>query len=677
MNPTEFKLTFADRPVGRIAIVTIDNGEDYKKPTTFSAHAFASLSDVLDRVENEPSLAGLLLTGKPYVFAAGADLSMFKGLDRQGALAGARMGHEAFGRLQALTVPTMAAINGVCMGGGLEIALHCDVRTVSTGARAVAFPEVFLSILPGWGGTQLAPRLVGARNAVDTIIINPLDNNRTMRPADVVERGYADRLIDAATFVDDSLAWLEQIIAGTEAVDRDVDPSDGLEEALAAGRAAADARTNGATPAPYRALELIEFAAKGGDLSEGRSQEQEALADLLSARHAQSAVYAFELVNQRVKRQVGKPDVAPREISRVAIIGAGLMGAQLGALHLLRLEVPLVMKDIDQDVLDRCRASIDDAVDQRVARGRLDAGHARFLKSLVTTTTTYDEVAGADWVMEAVLEDVAIKQRVLADAEQVLDNDAVIATNTSSLSVGEIAAKLSHPERVVGLHFFNPVAILPLVEVVRASSTSDQAVATAFEVAKNLRKSAVACADAPAFIVNRLLIRFNGAAMAALGDGTAFRDIDLAIKRLGLPMGPFELFGLVGLKVAFHTAASLADAFPDRFAIDENFAMMGEVDVPGIYDWSAGGEVYPEVSDLLTIKGSAAPWEAERIQQVALEAVADEIGHLLDDGVVDDVRDIDTAMLLGAGWPFFNGGICPYLDATGISQRVLGRSLLA
>lgn len=676
MNPTEFKLTFANRACGRIAVVTIDNGEDHRRPTTFSAAALASLHTVLDQVEADRDLVGLVVTGKPYVFAAGADLNMFKGIDLAQARNGAKHGHEAFARLANLDIATLAAINGVCMGGGLEIALHCDVRTVSSGARAVAFPEVFLSILPGWGGTQLAPRLVGARNAVDTIVVNPLDNNRAMRPPEVVKRGYADRLIGAATFLDDSLTWFETVITGDHIVERATDATEGLDEALAAGRAAADGRTHAATPAPYRALELIEFAARGGDLAEGREREQEALAQLLSARHAQSAVYAFELVNQRVKRQQSRPDAEAKPIGKMAVIGGGLMGAQLAALHLQRLEVPMVVKDVDEAVLDRCQAHINEALDQRVARGRLDAGRARFLKGLVVTTTQAEDLTGCDWVIEAVPEVLDLKQAVLSEIEPFLAHDAVIATNTSSMSVTAMASVLQHPQRMVGLHFFNPVAILPLVEVVRAAATDDRAVATAFEVAKKLRKSAVACADAPAFIVNRLLIRFNGAAMAALASGTEFRAIDEAIKRLGLPMGPFELFGLVGINVALHTAETLAAAFPDRYEVDENFAMMGKADVAGVYDWSAGGEVYPQIRDGVVIAAGSQPWDEQRIQQAALEAVADEIGHVLSDGVVDDVRDIDAAMLLGAGWPFFNGGICPYLDATGISQRVLGRTLV-
>ncbi len=672
MSHTEFKLTTAERPVGRIAILTMDNGEDHNQPNTFGAEALASLNDALDEVEAADDLKGLMLTGKPFIFAVGADLKQFQGMDAEAAREGGRRGHEAFARLQALPIPTLAAINGACMGGGLEIALHCDYRTLSTGAQVLAFPEVFLSILPAWGGTQLAPRIVGAKDAIETIVNNSLNNNKVMSPKEAFDRGFADRFIDSATYLDDSVALLERLISGDESIERDIDATEGLDEALANARGMADGKTKGATRAPYVALELIEFAARGGDLEEGRRKEQDALAELLPARQAQASVYSFNLTQQRVKRQPWKPDAEPKKIRKAAIIGSGLMGAQLGVLHLQRLEVPLVMKDIDEDVLVTAREHIEGELDKRVAKGRLHEGKARFLKGLVTYTTSYDDVAGADWVLEAVLERMDLKQAIFADLEQVLDDDAILATNTSSLSIAEMASGLEHPERVVGFHFFNPVAVLPLVEVIKPDAVSDAAMATAFDVAKKLRKSAVQCADAPAFIVNRLMLRFNGAATDALRFGTDFKTIDQAIEKLGLPMGPFVLFGLVGLQVAYHTAETLADAFPDRYHVDENFRLMGESGLPGIYDWSAGGEVYPEIREGLTIEEEA-PWSEEQIQRAALEAVADEARRMLDEGVVADARDIDTAMLLGAGYPFFNGGICLYLDQTGISDELFGR----
>jgi len=671
---TRFHLTYAVRPVGRIALLTMDNGADHTKPNTFGAEALDSLADALDELEAADDVAGLLLTGKPFIFAVGADLKSFTGMDAEQARLAGQRGHQVFARLQALPFPTVAAINGACMGGGMEIALHCDARTLSTGVQVLAFPEVFLSILPAWGGTQLAPRIVGAKDAIETIVTNALDNNRTMKPAEAHQRGYADRLYDSAGFLDDSVAFLERLISGEETVDRgDRDPLEGIDEALANARGMIEGKTAGATPAPIRALELLEFAARGGDLAEGRQKEQDALAELLPARHAQASVYAFNLTQQRVKKQPWKPDAQPRRIRKAAVIGAGLMGAQLGSLHLQRLEVPLVMKDIDEGVLERCREYIEGELDKRVAKGRLSAGKAAFLKSIVTYTTSYDEVAGADWVIEAVLERLDLKQAIFADLEKVVDEGTILATNTSSLSVTEMAGDLAHPERVVGFHFFNPVAILPLVEVVRPASVSDEALATAFDVAKKLRKSAVGCADAPAFIVNRLLTRFNGTAVQALRHGNSFQEIDDAIRRLGLPMGPFLLFGLVGLPVALHTAETLEAAFGERFTIDPIFRAIAESGRPGIYDWSSGGEVYPDLLEAVEVAAELSPLSAEDIRTLAVEAAADEARRMLDDGVVADARDIDTAMLLGAGWPFFNGGICLYLDQTGVSERLFGR----
>ncbi len=673
MRHTEFKLTTTERPVGRIAILTMDNGEDHTKPNTFGEEAFASLTAALDELEAAEDLKGLLLTGKRFIFAVGADLTAFEGMDAELAREGGRRGHEAFARLQALSFPTLAAINGACMGGGLEIALHCDYRTLSTGAQVLAFPEVFLSILPAWGGTQLAPRIVGARNAVETIVVNALNNNQTMRPAEAFERGFADRFIDSATFLDDSLAFLERLISGEETVERDVDPTEGLEEALDNGRNMADGKTSGATRAPYLALELIEFAARGGDLAEGRQREQDALAELLPSRQAQASVYAFDLVQNRVRKQPWKPDAAPRRIQKAAVIGAGLMGAQLGALHLQRLEVPLVMKDIDDTVLDTCRQHIEGELDKRVAKGRMSEGKARFLKGLVTYTTSYDEVEGADWVIEAVLERMDLKKGIFAELEKVVEPDAILASNTSSLSIAEMAADLAHPERVVGFHFFNPVKVLPLVEVIRTDAASDEALATAFETAKKLRKSAVPCGDEPAFILNRLLLRFNAAAVASLRHGNDFQEIDTAIRKLGLPMGPFVVFGLVGLEVALHTAETLQAAFPDRFEVDDSFRAMGESGLPGVYDWSKGGEVYPEIREAVVVDDDVTPRTEEQIQRAALEAVADEARHMIDDGVVADARDIDTALMLGAGFPFFLGGICRHLDQIGLSEELFGR----
>ncbi len=673
---TQFKVSYADSRVGRLAVVTMDNGRDHTKPNVFSGPALQSLHAALDEVEAAGDVKGLMLTGKPFIFAAGADLKSFVGATPEFAKAAAEGGHAAFRRLAALPFPTLAAINGAALGGGVEIALHCDYRTLSTGVTAFAFPEVFLSILPAWGGTQLYTRLAGAANALQVIVTNALDNNRMLKAKQAFQLGFADRLLPAVTFLTDSLALLEDIVAGDEVIERQPPSAEGLDELFAGARAQIDARVHGATRAPYLAIDLIEHAARGGDLDEGYRLEAEALAELLPARQAQASVYAFNLTQQRVKRQPWKPAADARPVNKVGVIGAGLMGAQLGSLLLQRLELPLVMRDIDDGVLERARTHIEGELDQRVQRGRMSEGKARFLKGLVTYTTDYAPLAGADFVIEAVVERMDVKQAVFADVEAVVDPGCVLATNTSSLSVTEMASRLEHPQRVVGFHFFNPVAVLPFLEIVRAERTDDTTIATAFEVSKSLRKSAVLCADTPAFIVNRLLTRFNAACADALRHGSSFTEIDDAVKGLGLPMGPFELMGFVGLKVALHTAETLAAAYPERFAISENFRAIAEADVPGIYDWSRGRVPYDEVAAAVKVDEGAEPLSAEDIRTRAIEAVADEVRIMLDEGVVADARDIDTGLLLGAGWPFHMGGVCMYLDQTGVSQRLFGRNLI-
>jgi 3-hydroxyacyl-CoA dehydrogenase/enoyl-CoA hydratase/carnithine racemase len=676
---TEFKLQWFRSPAaGRLALVTMDNGQDYRKPNTFTRASLESLNATLDEVEAADDCAGLLLTGKPFVFAAGVDLDEFGHLDtREKAHEASRRGQLSFLRLRQLPFPTLAAINGAALGGGLEIALHCDYRTLSTGAAVLAFPEVFLSILPGWGGTQLATRLIGGPNALQVIVHNALNNNRMLKPREAFELGLADRLVDAVDFLDASVALLERIVTGEETVERPAPSADGLDEALTQARRVADERVHGATRAPYLAIDLIEFAARGGDLDKGLQGEADAIAELMPSRQARAAVYSFQLTQQRVKRQPGKPDAEVRRIGKAAVVGAGLMGAQLGALLLQRLEVPLVMKDIDEGVLAAARQHIDGELDKRVQRGRLDEGKARFLQGLVTYTTEYEPLAGSDLVLEAVVERVAVKQRVFADVEAVVDGAAVLATNTSSLPVSEMASHLDRPERVVGLHFFNPVAVMPLLEVVRAERTGDGALATGFEVAKTLRKSAVLCKDTPAFIANRLLTRFNGAAIEALSHGNDFAEIDDAIKGLGLPMGPFELFGFVGLRVAYHTAETLHAAFPDRFPVDETFKRIAESGADGVYDWARGRVPHEAVAAAVRVDDGAERLSADQIRQQALEAVADEAKIMLDEGVAHDARDIDTALLLGAGWPFFMGGPCRYSDDTGLSDKLFGTRLVS
>ncbi len=616
--------------------------------------AFESLARVLPELE-AGGWAALVVTGKPFVFAAGADLDEFPRVtDAELARAGSRTGHELFGRIRALPYPTLAAINGVCVGGGVELALHCDLRTISAAVRHVAAPECFLGIIPAWGGTQLLPRLVGVRSAIRFIVENPMRQNRMLDAWRALELGLADRLLEPAEFLDESIAVVLEAVEGGLPARPAPDLSDAA-ELVRRARSSLDDTLHGAAPAPYRALDLIEGAARWS-LEEGLRQEEEAVGDLLPGAEAQAAIYAFGLVERRAKRGLGIPDATPRRVQRVGILGAGLMATQLATLFLRRLEVPIVLRDLEQEVVERALASVRDELAAQVAKGRYDEGRARFLGSLVSGSTALEPLAGCDLVLEAVYEDLTVKQGALAEVEAVVSPECILATNTSSLSVTALGARLEHPERLVGMHFFNPVALMPLVELIRTPGTDDATLRTAWEVTKALRKTGVLVRDAPGFVVNRILTRMTVVLMDALEHGNTVEETDEAILRLGLPMAPSVLLQVVGPRVALHTLETMHAAYPDRFPLSPTLARLAE------------GEDGAVVV-------AHEPRPVEELTKAALEAIADEIARLLEEGVVAEAADVDTCLLLGAGFPFFRGGITRHLDQTGISQRIAGRTL--
>ena len=637
-------------PDGRaVALVTIDNGEDHTTPTFFGRAALESLERLLPELE-AGEWDALVLTGKPFIFAAGADVTQFPGATRELAIEGSRAGHELFGRIRALPYPTVAAINGACLGGGVEIALHCDARTISTAVRHFACPECFLGIVPAWGGTQLVPRLVGAETAVKFILENPLRQNRMLTGPKAFELGFADRLLEPAEFVDESIAFALSL------GDRDDSHSDGhrppdedVAEVVRKAVARLDDQVHAATPAPYNALELIEGALSGWSLEEGYRAEEDTVGRLLPGRHAQAALYAFDLVERRAKNPPGKPRAAPRQIRKVGIVGAGLMAAQLATLVLRRLEVPVAMRDVSDEALAEARTAIEESLEEQVAKGRYDQGKARFLGSLVSTSTDYTDFADCDLVLEAVFEELGVKQQVFGELREHTRPDCVLATNTSSLSVQEMGAD-------VGIHFFNPAAVLPLVELVRTPGTDDETLATAWAFAEGLRKRPVLVADAPAFVVNRVLTRLMSVVLDAVERGTDPEEADEAILALGLPMAPSVLLQMVGPSVANHVLETLHAAYPARFPLSPTLASYAE----------GGSEI---------VVREQAPLSRTQLRGAALEALADEIHHLLEEGVVAEAKDVDTALVLGAGWPFWLGGITKYLDQVGISERMFGRPL--
>ena len=644
----------------RAALITLDNGFDHTKPNSFGPGGLASLDAALDEAfAADPAF--IALTGKPFVFSVGADITGFPRLtEREQGLAIGRLGHRVFRRLKDSTVPTFAFVNGAALGGGLEVALHCHYRTVSGGAAALGLPEVSLGLIPGWGGSQLLPNLIGIVGAAQVIIQNPL-TRKVLRPAQAHELGVADALFEPADFLERSLAWAADVVSGKVAVHREeADRSDMWDAVIGFARQQLDEKLHGAFPAPYRALDLLALA-KTADFATGTAAEDEALADLVVDPATRNSLYAFDLVQRRAKRPVGAPDPAlARPVTKVGIVGAGLMASQMALLFARRLEVPVVLTDLDQERVDKGLGYVHAQIDKLVGKGRLDAGKAAKLHGLVSGSVDRQPFADADWVIEAVFEDLTVKKQVFAELERIVTPECILATNTSSLSVAAMAEDLSHPERVVGFHFFNPVDVMPLVEVVRAAKTDDAVLATAFAVGKQLRKSCVLVQDSPSFVVNRLLTRFLGEVLAAVDAGTPLAVADEALDPLGLPLRPLPLLTLVGAGVALHVAETLHEAFPERFAVSPNLA---RIVVTGKPLTDRDGAVDPSVAAVLEVGDQ--PLTAEQVRSRALSALAEEVRLMLDEGVVAQPQDIDLCMILGAGWPFHLGGITPYLKQAG------------
>ncbi|WP_328424934.1 3-hydroxyacyl-CoA dehydrogenase NAD-binding domain-containing protein [Micromonospora sp. NBC_00389] len=656
-----------DRPA---ALITLDNGFDHTKPNTFGPGGLTSLNEAITAaLAADPAF--IAVTGKPYIFCVGADIVGLPQLaDRAQALEIGRLGHRVFARLKDSTVPTFAFVNGAAMGGGLELALHCHYRTLSGGAAALALPEVSLGLVPGWGGTQLLPNLIGIPAATQVIIQNPLMQNKMLKPKQAAELGIADVLLEPADFLERSLEWAAGVVRGQVTVTRPEVDKDMWAGVLYFARETLNQRLHGAVPAAYKALDLLETA-KDADFAAGTAAEDEALADLIFSEELRSGLYAFDLVQRRAKRPAGAPDKGlARPVTKVGIVGAGLMASQLALLFARRLQVPVVMTDLDQSRVDKGVGYVHTQIEKAVTKGRMDKGTAAKLYGLVSGTVDKSSFADADFVIEAVFEDLGVKKQVWAELEKIVSPEAVLATNTSSLSISEMAAELEHPERVVGFHFFNPVAVLPLLEIVRGERTDDATLATAFAVSKQLKKSSVLVKDAPAFVVNRLLTRFLGTVFAAVDAGTPLDVANSALDPLGLPMRPLALLQLVGPAVAYHVGGTLHAAYPDRFGVSENLKRIADSGQPIVVD----DQINDEVAKLLVVGDQ--PLTAEQVRQNALDAMAQEIRLMLDEGVVAEAQDIDLCMILGAGWPFHLGGVTPYLDRTGTSERVTGRRFL-
>lgn len=668
---------------GPVALITLDNGFDHTKPNSFGPRGLLAFDAALDEAF-AANPAAIAVTGKPFIFAAGADLKGVPSItSREQGLELGRLGHKVFRRLRDSSVPTFGFVNGLALGGGLEVGLHCHYRTYADNVPALGLPEAMLGLVPGWGGTQLLPNIVGPANAVTIAVENPLNNGKVIGAAQAAKLGLADVVLGSADFLEQSLAWAAKVLAGEIVPARpEIDRGAGWDEAIARAKAIVAGKTKNNAPGAVRTVELLD-AARNVDLADpatldaGFAAEDEALADLLMTDELRAGLYAFDLVNRRAKRPAGAPDKSlARTISGVGIVGAGLMASQLALLFVKQLKVPVILTDIDQERIDKGVGYVHTEIDKLQGKGRLSPDGANRLKALVSGSLDKAAFAKTDFVIEAVFENMDVKKKVFTELEEHIAPETILATNTSSLSITEMAADLRHPERVVGFHFFNPVAVLPLLEIIKGEKTDDATLATAFATAKSLRKSAVLCGDKPGFVFNRLVTRTLGEVMTAVDEGTPFDVADNAVGALGMPMSPFTLLALVGPAVALHTGETLQAAYPKRFVSSPGLEALVEARKPGVWTYGPEGQVVdPEVAALWPQGDRAST--ADEVLERTRRAMAEEIAIMLDEGVVAAAEDIDLCLILGGGFGFWNGGITPYLDRTGTSEAVNGTRFLA
>jgi len=659
---------------GELALITLDNGADHTRPNTFGPASLNALSSAIDQAQKTDAVA-IAVTGKPFIFAAGADLSGVGAVkDISVATAFGDLGHEVFLKLYESKKPTFAFINGLALGGGLEVGLNCHYRTLASTAFT-GLPECFLGLVPGWGGATLLPKLIGPENAVQVIILNSLNNNTMMKAKDALGLGVVDAVFEPSDFLEHSVKFVAEVLNGKKKIERKDFSKDnaGFEKAIATGKAAVAKKYSGAQIAsPLAALELIK-AAQTNSVRDGYASETKVLAELVMSDALRASLYSFNLIQKKRKKVEGAPKPAlARKVTKVGVVGAGLMASQLALLMLRNLKVPVVITDLDQERVDKGLAWIKAEIQKLVDKKRLNPEGAARLLGNISGSVDQKLFANADFVIEAIFEELSLKQKLFKDLEAIVTPECILATNTSSLSVEAMSEGLKNPERVVGFHFFNPVAIMPLLEVARTTKTDDATTATAINIGKDLKKTMVIVKDAPAFVVNRLLTRFMGEVTDSMDEGTPYEVADAAMAPLGFPMSSLELLGLVGPGVALHVAETLNKNLGPRYKISPTMQRFVKEGVRTFYVKNEQGlNVVNPAAFALLEKGSKAS-TADQVRRRALEALATEAKMMLDEGVVSTPQEIDICMLLGSGWPMHLGGILPYLDREGISESVCG-----
>jgi 3-hydroxyacyl-CoA dehydrogenase/enoyl-CoA hydratase/carnithine racemase len=672
-------LTF---PQPDVALVTFDLPG--KGANLLSRSVLDELSELMDTLEARRDLAGLVIrSGKPGMFIAGADIREFvaaQGAPREEIVAVCRRGQSLLARLSRCPFVTVAAIEGVCVGGGAELAIWCDRRILADHPRTeIGFPEVKLGLFPGWGGTVRLPRLVGLAPAVELIT-----GGESLPPRAALALGLADDVVPPERLGEAALAQV-RLDQASGAFQRDrqrrlmplnLEPTE-LAFLGATASAVIQQQTQGHYPAPQAALELMLQTCQL-PVEEALRKEAEGMAELFGTPVNAALLNVFFLTD-RNKRDTGLdlPGVAPRPVASVGVVGSGIMGSGIAA-AVLKRKLPVALTDAQAEALARgARQALEEAAYDRQAKGPTLEKTLELVPHLRITTGD-EEIARCDLVIEAIVEKEEAKKALYARLEPKLAPEAILASNTSTIPIRRLAADLARPERFCGLHFFNPVRRMKLVEVIRGPQTSDETVATAVAFAKSIGKMPVVVGDGPGFLVNRLLFPYMNEAIELLCEGASIEAIDRAATAFGMPMGPLALYDLVGLDTAVYAGIVMYQAFPDRVISSPLVPAMvkqgrlGQKSGRGFYRYTnkrGRAQPDPDLEPLLATyrRGERRFSREELIDRLFLPMLL-EATRMLQERIVRDVRDVDLGLIFGLGFPAFQGGLLFWADRVGAAK---------
>ncbi|WP_157157325.1 3-hydroxyacyl-CoA dehydrogenase NAD-binding domain-containing protein [Diaminobutyricimonas sp. LJ205] len=642
------------------------------KPVIWSPERFASFNEAIDDIAAH-NVESVVLLGSAQSFGAGADISALAGVQtREEALALGVQGWRTFRRLTELDAPSFALITGYALGGALELALFADYRIARSDTRAIGLPEVRLGLVPGWGGIHQLARVAGPRVAYD-VAVRDARRGASMTADEAKRLGVVDELIPAADWAEAWPVVVAERLSTHDAGRRSRTLGD-REYAAQLESVHRDFERSRPTvsSAPAAAVRRLD-AARLETLDEAETATTALFAELLLSDAGKASLYAYGLSRSRsslpadMKTAVTGNEVRP--IRSAAVIGAGLMASQLATLLVRFGRIPVVLTDLDDERAARGRQLVLDQLDAAASAGELARADADQLGALVSSSGNLDAIAGADFVIEAVFEDMQVKKEALAAAEKYVTVDAIMATNTSSLSISDMADALQHPERFIGFHIFNPVQTVPLVEIIRGRQSDGVTMATVLALADTVKRKAVVSADTPGFVVNRVLARLYDEVLRAIDDGADPLVVDHAIDFLGLPMSPLRLLDFVGPAIQLHVNETMHRAYPERFTTPVWLTKVVADGQRAVLN--SDKTLTAEAARILPARKSGRDNAvfADGIAGAILDALADEVGLMLAEGVVERAEDIDKALILGANFPWALGGVTPYLDSRGVSER--------